>query len=338
LYSDFAVYYGTRDLESIAHGVATKEKDSAIQYDEDGDPIVVGKKRAPVMSGFQLVVPNSFKACFEPDAFQKTIQSFLRHLVVVPVRQKPTVPRGTIQLLGMNAMGQMEFIGIPEQKRSKFEAGNYAPDVAEDHRRVVKEIRSKKPNGKIAIYQGPPGTGKTYAIRNLVSEISNCNVVLIPPSMTKELGSPSFITLLLNNADEDLPMIFILEDGDEVLRARSEGNQSAISTLLNLGDGILGSILDTRIIVTTNLDLKSFDEAVTRSGRLIALVNFDKLNSEQARNIVRKNAPAITDAEFEGTIFNESGKIRLSDCYEFAGNFRNKLDNKRYLSEKPEAF
>jgi hypothetical protein len=283
------------------------------------------------LHGLNVVVPNNLSEKFEStQKMMEDIHKFLTTLFFAPPQPKPCVPRGTIHLLGEDRNGKLELLDIPEQKRVKFDEANYSEEVILAHKKVIKEIKSKKPSGKIAIYQGPPGTGKTFAIRNLVSEISNCNVILIPPSMVKEVGSPSLISLLINVASDNLPIIFVLEDADEVLRAREVGNQSAISTLLNLGDGILGSILDTRIIATTNLPLENFDEAVTRSGRLIALANFDKLWAVQAKEVVRKLEPKIEESAFEGTVFNRNQKIRLSDCYEFAGNHRNGLSQKNY--------
>lgn len=304
--------------------LSTSNADDEEENDEEDDD-----------SGLSIIVAvNWLKFCGKentPEQFIKDFSSFLTTLMISPGKKK--IQKGTIQLLGKNPSG-LELVNIPEVVSVPLIEENYTPDVYNAHKHVIKEIASKTPNGKIAIYQGPPGTGKTYAVRNLISQLENCYVVLIPPSMVKELGSPSLLTMLLRYSKTNLPIIFVLEDADEILTARDKTNQSGISTLLNLGDGILGSIIDARIIASTNLAIDNFDEAVTRSGRLIELIRFDYLKAEQAREIVVRQNPSVKEEWFAGTIFefdDHHFPIRLSDCYEFASNDRNGLSNKKYL-------
>jgi hypothetical protein len=53
---------------------------------------------------------------------------------------------------------------------------------------------------------------------------------------------------------QNCPILFIIEDADDCLVPRGSGNVSTISSLLNYTDGIFGSMLDLRIIATTNAE------------------------------------------------------------------------------------
>ncbi len=48
--------------------------------------------------------------------------------------------------------------------------------------------------------------------------------------------------------------MLIVEDADECLVQRGSDNMSTIASVLNISDGILGSILDVRVLATTNAE------------------------------------------------------------------------------------
>ncbi len=115
----------------------------------------------------------------------------------------------------------------------------------------------------------------------------------------KELGDPEILPCL-TALKEDItgPMILVLEDADQCLAPRQAGNMSTVQTVLNLGDDILGSILDMRILATTNAKTGDFDEAVRRPGRLSKHIEVGCLNAEKANAVV------------ERLLGNESGSVR----------------------------
>ena len=86
-------------------------------------------------------------------------------------------------------------------------------------------------------------------------------------------------------------MVFIIEDADEVLAPRQGDNMSAVSVMLNLGDGILGKLLDVRIVATTNAHRQELDEAIMRPGRLSASVAVGPVPYEKAKAIFERLAP-----------------------------------------------
>jgi SpoVK/Ycf46/Vps4 family AAA+-type ATPase len=75
----------------------------------------------------------------------------------------------------------------------------------------------------------------------------------------------------MDTRDKGKPTILILEDADDALIARDQnlGAKASLAAMLNLSDGILGAVLDLRIIATTNQKIENVDNAILRPGRLL---------------------------------------------------------------------
>ena len=168
----------------------------------------------------------------------------------------------------------------------------------------------------------------------MLSNIENTIFVIVPPEYVSELASPSFIPALTKIKDDDyyLPgineerteeikkasIVLILEDADKCLVPRGADNINSIASILNFSDGILGSILDIKIIASTNAKSKEIDPAIVRPGRLCCMVNIDALQYEKANKIyqqLRENTEVSLPEEKSYT---------LAEIYELA------------LGEKPE--
>ncbi len=176
---------------------------------------------------------------------------------------------------------------------SKLEREHYSSDVLAGYDYVVKQYKTENPFGRISILDGPPGTGKTFMLRGLVTELySNTTFVVVPPSMVQQLGSPSFIPVMISLRDdydlEDKNITLILEDADEVLAPRGGDNIASISALLNLGDGLMGAAFDIRIVATTNAKSEDLDEAIMRPGRLCRKIDVNALTSDHANRVLRR--------------------------------------------------
>jgi len=170
-----------------------------------------------------------------------------------------------------------------------LERGNYTDAVLADYDHVVADLKTPGPCGRLIIFSGSPGTGKTFLVRALLTEVPNAAFVLIPPQMVSDLGAPELLPALLNAKNEiNGPIILILEDGDKALVKRKDGDMNTISSLLNLGDGILGSIMDIRILATTNAETLEMDPATRRKGRLCRHIQIDALPAEQGSQIVQR--------------------------------------------------
>lgn len=167
--------------------------------------------------------------------------------------------------------------------------GNYEPPVVEAIDHVLEEMNSQDPCGRLVILEGQPGTGKTYLVRGLVNETKDATMIVFPPNLLREFSGPGVVTAFLNfRARSSGPMVLVLEDGDECLATRQLDNAASISELLSLGDGILGSALDIRLIITTNVKKMDFDPAALRTGRLCRLITVDKLSIPTVQKIFER--------------------------------------------------
>ena len=166
---------------------------------------------------------------------------------------------------------------------------NYSKELMEDYDKAITALKDNT-GGRIVILQGPAGTGKTFQIRGMITDLDFVSL-LIPASLVSELDGPAFLPLLLdiNRDEKDKPILIIVEDGDDCLINRDEGNNmSAISSLLNVSDGILGSILDIKIVVSTNAEIKDIDKAILRPGRLCAHLFVDPLPYGKSMEVIRR--------------------------------------------------
>lgn len=196
-----------------------------------------------------------------------------------------TIPKGRVHVMVSTATGpEFRSIGVGGQR---LERGNYSRSVLEGYDRIVQDLQAELPAGRVAILDGKPGTGKTFLVRGLLDEISDVIFVVVPANLIQELAQPGMIPALvdLHQSRGGKPMVFIIEDADEVLAPRAGDNMSSVSAILNLGDGILGQLLDIRIVATTNAHRQDVDEAIKRPGRLSAMVHVGPLSAEEAAAI-----------------------------------------------------
>lgn len=185
--------------------------------------------------------------------------------------------------LGLSSLGNA---GIP------LVDTNYTPKVMEDYKYIVKDLQSEYPSGRISIMRGTPGTGKTHLIRALLLDVPDAMHVLISPEMVTNLAGPELLPLLLSHRGGMTgPINLILEDADKCLVSRDKENMSSIQSLLNLGDGILGSLLDLRIIATTNAKELHMEEALMRPGRLSKMLEVGPLDIQTAKGVFKRLLP-----------------------------------------------
>lgn len=159
-----------------------------------------------------------------------------------------------------------------------LERGNYNDAVLKGYDHVVADLVSPSPCGRLTILSGAPGTGKTWLVRSMLAAAPKVAFVVVPPQLVAELGSPEILPALTDAKSEfGGPICLILEDADKVLVNRKDGDMSAISAMLNLGDGLLGAVLDVRILATTNAERLEMDPATRRVGRLCRYMQVDPL-------------------------------------------------------------
>lgn len=210
-----------------------------------------------------------------------------------------------------------------------LEKSNYSKKIISDYDYVVKDLKSPLPSGRISIFDGPPGTGKTYLVRSILTEVPDALFVLVPPNMVSALGGPELLPMLLQNKEsyrKSGPTVFILEDADQCLVPRGPDNIDSISSILNLGDGIFGSLFDIRIVATTNAKKAEMDSAIMRAGRLSKRIEVGKLNYDEASVIFDRLLPGVVmpkvlDPEEEQHSMKPRGgdsKYSLAEVYKAA--------------------
>lgn len=154
---------------------------------------------------------------------------------------------------------------------------NYNDDVPFDKLSSI----LKEDSSSIILLHGEPGTGKTSFIRNIIDLNKNKTFLYLDSSVFSYINSTEFIDFLMDNKDS----VCILEDCESLLMSRDSGENTLMTTLLNISDGMLGDVLNLKFICTFNTDLKNIDKAILRKGRLKLKYEFKKLDSSKVKEI-----------------------------------------------------
>ena len=157
----------------------------------------------------------------------------------------------------------------------------------------VQEMLSDEKSGLI-LFSGNPGTGKSYLIKYFTQVLSNKSFFYLPNTSLWLLSEPSFLNYCLNNMQDS---ILVLEDCELALKSRNQGGGNDVSTILNITDGIIGDIMNIKVIATLNTTDK-IDTALLRKGRMLANCEFKPLTIEQANNtakLLNKNINIINE-------------------------------------------
>ncbi len=187
----------------------------------------------------------------------------------------------------------LKLVSFGEFKQDLVTANYMAPTI-KGYEHIQKCLSSNSPCGRLVLLQGAPGTGKSYMIRSLVSSI-NATFIIVGSNMIADLSGPAILPLLLDTVERGKPIAFILEDADVALADRgSKSGMTHLSGLLNLGDGLLGEMLDVRIIATTNAGKMELDSAIRRPGRMCQHIEFESLDVKAATKLYKKLAKKKT--------------------------------------------
>lgn len=170
-------------------------------------------------------------------------------------------------------------------------------------------------NSGVAILKGSCGTGKTSYLRHLMNT-TPAHYIYITPAIAANLASPDLTSFLLSHKNS----VFILEDCENVVMSR-ESNATfggALSTILNMSDGLMSDIFNGKFICTYNTSDDNVDEALLRPGRCAVNYEFGKLSEEKTRNLLKELGHDV----------ESPGEMTLAEIYNYGKD--NGVSTKEY--------
>lgn len=196
---------------------------------------------------------------------------------------------------------------------------NYGEKFLEIEKQIVKRLNENDKG--LYMFHGSPGTGKSTFLKYLTTKV-NKDFIYIPATMIESfVNNPNTLSSLLSKKNS----VLILEDAEKTIVKRMGDNydSSAVTSLLNISDGILGDILKCPIILTYNCSKNDIDDALRRKGRLQVDYEFGPLSIEESKKLAKKLG--FTKKEIEEKITKE---MTLAEIYN--------LTKKTELSEAKE--
>jgi hypothetical protein len=183
-------------------------------------------------------------------------------------------------------------------------------------------------HGKLLVWHGPPGTGKTSALRSLISQWQPWAVPELLVDAEVVFNEPTYLFDVMGRTPHrhgeprhDLWRLLIAEDADTYVASHAAGQPNpALERLLNLGDGLLGQGRRLLVLLTTNAPVASLSEALTRPGRCLAVNEFTRFSSSEAR------------AWLGGGVHDLHGERSLAELFELrAGRARMGVSTERAM-------
>lgn len=212
----------------------------------------------------------------DADTFQKA-----ERLLKLLVKEKDENHRGAFSFIttihGHFHLKEFKHIGDSVDIENHYNEEFYSFST-----RVIEKLQKPKSHGLVLLH-GKPGTGKTTYIRYLASQLTK-RMIYFPPFMASHISSPELINFLMDQEES----ILVLEDADNVISKRMGSENSAISNLLNLSDGLLGQCLHIPVICTFNIQQTELDAALLRKGRLLGMYEFKPLQPVVANRLAQK--------------------------------------------------
>jgi len=215
--------------------------------------------------------------------FRKTEESVLKEIIAgINKYTKKVGRKPEISLVVNKDWGGIgtENMTISQSKISIDE--NYNEDLKKVHQTILKRLSNKNDKGLVLLY-GKAGTGKTSYIRYLIPKVKK-KFIFLPPHLTKEISSPQLINILTEHPNS----IFVIEDAENIIIDRDKKENSPVTTLLNITDGLLSDCLNVQVICTFNTNISNIDNALMRKGRLIAKYEFKELETCKAQALSNK--------------------------------------------------
>jgi hypothetical protein len=147
--------------------------------------------------------------------------------------------------------------------------------------------------GGLTILEGPPGTGKTSLISVMMRRHEKTHVFyVLQAAQDGTLSAPELVPFwqTQNKRHPDRIKVIVIEDAERLLWPRRGDNRDAVSSVLNIADGLVGRMLRLHILCSVNARLTELDPAIMRPGRLMNQRTFRHLPRHIARRLAELRA------------------------------------------------
>lgn len=163
-------------------------------------------------------------------------------------------------------------------------------------------------SGKLVLWQGVPGTGKTYALRALGNHWTTwCRIHYILDPEKFFTHGDYLIEVIMGGELSSHWRLIVLEDAGELIAKDAKQQVGAgLAKLLNLTSGLLGQGLRVLVLITTNEEVKSLNDAVTRHGRCINKTEFQHFDSDEATRWLKQHG---------SNGLSSAGRMTLANLY-----------------------
>lgn len=177
---------------------------------------------------------------------------------------------------------------------------HYNDDIKDKFNKIVSTLNQDRSG--LMLFSGNPGTGKSTFVKYITSQIDK-KVIYLPSSTAEHLTDPGFLDFVIDCKNS----IFLLEDAEKVIRSRESQDNTAVSNILNITDGLLGDCLNIFVIATFNTSRDQIDSALLRKGRLLFEHHFTELSPDKCNKIFKEiGSSKVTDVPLTlAEIFNE---------------------------------
>lgn len=200
--------------------------------------------------------------------------------------KKDLTDSGKILLFEKTEYNEMILTPHPIKNYDLDLSENYNDDFLDVHNKIktwAEDFKSR--NNKLVLLHGVPGSGKTNYIKYILNSITSSKKIYIPPYLVNSMADPAFFPIIKREKES----ILIIEDAEKILVNREDSaDNSVISILLNLCDGIMADVLNFKIIATFNTDEDKIDAALKRKGRMFLKYKFDALSEEKTKHLFTK--------------------------------------------------
>lgn len=208
--------------------------------------------------------------------------------IIVSHKEGPGDEKGNVYLLCYSTENGLFLTKFKLEQQNIDIEKQYNDDFSRIHENLCEKLNISKNKG-IVLLHGKPGTGKTSYIRYLNSVV-NKRMIYVQSEIADRIASPEFIPFIMNYSDS----LIVIEDAEKVLLDRNKSENSAVSNILNMSDGLLSDCLNVQLLCSFNTDLSKIDKALLRKGRIIACYEFKELEAIKAQKLAHNLGKNIT--------------------------------------------